>query len=259
MYTESRRVRMRALWLGVAAAVVGVCAAAPAGATTWASAAVACPVCGTTGDYMTVMSYGSYIYQWPSKYQYIFWPATESEALYACRKCGYSCLMWDFTDLPAAKKDAVAAALKGVSFGQYDSYLDIPMPARLAAAEKVYGALACDDRFWCEFDRIKAYHLAATGDAPGAAEARRQALALAEKLAGAPGAEGAAKEYTFIAGAMKHFLGDDAGAIACFDAAAQLTYAPPGVDAAQAADVDAYLTALLQEYKAKLKSGEKVE
>ncbi len=44
--------------------------------TTWADKEFVCPVCKTQNTFGVIMSYGTYIYQWPSKYQFIFWPMT---------------------------------------------------------------------------------------------------------------------------------------------------------------------------------------
>jgi len=49
--------------------------------TTWADQEFVCPVCQTKNIFGVVTSYGSYIYQWPSKYQYIFWPLTDGHVL----------------------------------------------------------------------------------------------------------------------------------------------------------------------------------
>ena len=45
-------------------------------ATTWASKDMECPLCGKTTKMEVIASYGSYIYNWPSKHQLIFWPVT---------------------------------------------------------------------------------------------------------------------------------------------------------------------------------------
>src|SRR4029079_18355127 len=74
-------------------------ATAPAHATTWVDADVKCPICGTTNQFRQVASYGNYIYSWPSKYQLVFWPQTDGQSLYSCKKCGLSLFMWDFEAL----------------------------------------------------------------------------------------------------------------------------------------------------------------
>ncbi len=246
----------------VLSAVACVLVAAPASvfATTWAEEDVVCPVCGATNTFQAIMSYGSYIYQWPSKFEYIFWPTTESQFLYSCGGCRFTCYMWDFAEIPADKKDALVAALKDTTFaGDYASYAEIPASERFPVAEKVYGVLGRDDRFWCDFYRIEAYQLNAEGKSAEAAAAREKALALAEKLLGWEENVGAAKELLLISGAMRHLLNDDAGALRDFEKAQTLTFRNKELDAEQEKNVDEYLTALLTEYVDKVKNPDEAE
>jgi uncharacterized protein (DUF2225 family) len=100
--------------------------------TTWADEEFVCPVCKTKNTFGVIVSYGSYIYQWPSKYQFIFWPLTDGHVLYSCKKCYLSVLMWDFDKLPQNKLQEIQNALKGVEIkGDYKRYTDIPMSKRL--------------------------------------------------------------------------------------------------------------------------------
>lgn len=227
--------------------------AGPAAATTWVPSTVTCPVCGAENEFAEVASFGSYIYMWPSRFQYIFWPRIDSQFLYTCTSCGYSAYMWDFAELPADKQEAVAAAIEGaLPSGPRDSYTDIPMPERLALAERSYRLLDRDDFFWCEYYRIRGYHLEEAGRAEEAAAARRRALELAEALAGQAQHAGVRKELLLVSGAMRHFLGDEAGALADFDAALALTFEDPAAEPAQNANVDEFLTSLLKDYLVEL-------
>jgi MYXO-CTERM domain-containing protein len=227
--------------------------AGPALATTWAPSTVTCPACGAENEFAEVASFGSYIYMWPSRFQYIFWPRIDSQFLYTCTSCGYSAYMWDFAELPADKQEAVAAAIEGaLPSGPWDSYTDIPMPERLALAERSYRLLERDDFFWCEYYRILGYHLEEAGRAEEAAAARRRALELAEALAGREQHAGVRKELLLVSGAMRHFLGDQAGALADLDAALALTFEDPAVEPAQNANVDEFLTSLLKDYQVEL-------
>ena len=55
--------------------------------TTWVDKEVDCPVCETKNTFQTPASWGSYIYRWASKYQYIFWPTTHRNFIYTCSSC----------------------------------------------------------------------------------------------------------------------------------------------------------------------------
>ncbi len=241
----------------VLAAALGATVAAVASATTWAPEDVACPLCGTTNEFQAVMSYGTYIYNWPSKFELIFWPDTESEVLYSCRECKYTCFMYDFDDPPPEKLDALREAAAETEFAaDYGTYTDIPMTARLAAAEEIYLVLERGDDFWCRFYRIAGYHAAAAGLTEEAAAARGEALAIAEVLMEDEARAGERKEFLLITGAMRYFRGDEAGARADFEAALALTYDNPEFEAERNEGYDGYLTGLLEEYVAKVDNGE---
>src|SRR5262245_56434861 len=62
-------------------------------ATTWAPKEVNCPLCQTKNTFKEPMSWGSYIYSWPEKFQYIFWPLTDKPVLYCCKKCHLTAFM----------------------------------------------------------------------------------------------------------------------------------------------------------------------
>ncbi len=215
-------------------------------ATRWSQTEVTCPVCGTVNTFFVVASSGGYIYEWPSKYQYIFWPYTEKDVAHSCGKCRLTCFMGDFADVPAEKHEALRRAMAGVTFGgSYKDYSEIPMPARLEAAEKVYAILERDDRFWCHFYRVMGYHYAKEAMQEKAAGARRKALALAQKMLQEQGSEGTARELHLISGAMKRLLKDDAGALRDFRSAARLTYTDTVMEKDAAANKDAWLSDLL--------------
>src|SRR3979409_1235572 len=72
-------------------------------ATTWSPKEVVCPLCKTVNTFMDVMSYGSYIYQWPEKFQLIYWPLTDTNVLYSCKKGRLTAFMWDFAVIPKEK------------------------------------------------------------------------------------------------------------------------------------------------------------
>ena len=76
-------------------------------ATTWGPAKHKCPICNKTSVFQEVMSYGGYIYQWPSKFQYVYWPLTDNPSVYCCPNCFFSTYMWDFDSIPNNKLDTI--------------------------------------------------------------------------------------------------------------------------------------------------------
>jgi hypothetical protein len=233
--------------------LIGLSLASQAKATTWADKQVVCPICNTTNTFKEVMSYGTYIYQWPSKYQYIFWPLTDSPVLYSCKKCHLTAFMWDYLQIPKEKLATVQTALNGVAInGDQTEYTKIPMSQRLHVAEKVYSVLEKDDRFWCQFYRVQGYHLEEEKQPAEADEARRKALDIAERMILNTENAGTLKELLIITGAMRHLLKDDAGALSDFKRAQGLKYENSKIEKKATENVDAYLTELLSDYVQKI-------
>lgn len=235
---------------------------------TWFPEVVECPVCKTKNVFLVVGSYGSYIYQYPSKYQMIFWPYTDSASWYSCKKCRLTAFMGDFANIPEDKIPAVREALKDVTLPpqkelpaepawENTTYRELPVSARLVAAEKVYRALGqTKDEFWDHFYRVLGYHFDAEEKKAEADEARRKSLALVERALADKSKEGVRKELLYVSGAMKHFLRDDAGALANFEAAKKLTYEDKDAKPEDNKGFDGYLSKLIDEYVEMLRKGE---
>lgn len=218
-------------------------------ATTWSDSVLECPVCHTKNSFSQIMSYGTYIYSWPSKFQDVFWPATDGSSLYSCKQCHLTLFMWDFDKVPAEKLADVKKALEKVTVdGKYGRYTEIPMSKRLEIAEKVYAVLDKDDRFWSWFYRVEGYHYAWEKNAAQAGAARTKALTFTRKLIDNPESSGKRKEFLLTSGAMHHFLGDDALAKHDFGDALKLTFEDPKMSAEQNKNVNSNLDGLLKEY-----------
>ena len=227
-------------------------------ATTWAPRKATCPLCKTENAFQAPMSYGSYVYSWPSKFQLVFWPATESASLYSCSSCRLTCFMSDFKKVPEDKTDALRKVLEGTSLTPAPAadkekpprmaYERIPILDRLAVARKVYEVLGQDDAAWCGFNRVVGYHAHLAGKAEAASEARQEALTLAQKIAGDPRQAGKAREYLVIAGAMHYFLGKAGKARAAFETARPLEYRDPANTEDAGKGKNEYLTILIGEY-----------
>ncbi len=222
-------------------------------ATTWTPVDKECPICHTTSTYYEATSAGSYIYEYPSKYEYIFWPYIDNRIVYTCRRCWFSCYSWDFLKIPESKYGSIRRILDSINlFETNGDYYIIPVSYRLSIAEQIYRLLDKDDEFWCHFYRVKAYHLTAEEKPAKAAQARSAALELAEKMLRSEEYAGMYKELLLIAGAMKYFLADYEGAGTYFRKARRLVYRRSGMDRADQVDVDTYLSALLISYLGKI-------
>lgn len=164
------------------------------------------------------MSYGTYIYWWPSKYQWVFWPFTDSPSVYLCKKCHLSTFMGDFDTLPKDKIPVIQKELEKIPFERkFKDYTEVPMSERLDILEKIYPLLPDNsDSFWSFFYRVKGYHYGQEKQAKKAAEARTKALELNKKMIIDPANKKPLKELLYISGALKHFLNDDKGAVEDF-------------------------------------------
>src|SRR6185295_636973 len=92
-------------------ALCAVLLAPPPAPTTWFPKDFVCPACATTNTFQVWGSYGSYIYSFPSKFQYVFWPAIDDRVVYSCKKCRLTCFMWDYEKVPKEKFEDIAKAL----------------------------------------------------------------------------------------------------------------------------------------------------
>lgn len=229
-------------------------------ATTWAPVEVVCPVCKHKNTFMAVMSFGNYIYQWPSKFQYIYWPLTDTKVLYSCSNCHYTAFMFDFNDAKPDKLAQIKQMLAGEPFeGKYEKYTDIPMSKRLAIAEKVYQIIGGDDDFWCRFERVKGYHFAAEKKETEAAEARKKALNLAEKMRQSNPKSPSEKELALITGGMKYFLKNHEDAIKDLEHGLTLKFTASDLEREKAEGFDKYLSDVLTEFIAVIRDEEKAK
>lgn len=205
-------------------------------------------MCGSVNVFKVPASFGTYVYREPSRFQYVFWPATTDTFLYTCRRCHLTAYMQDFAEIPADKIAPLAAMLErdGAIDGAVLPYYEIPIATRLDLARKVYDVLGREAGFWCELERIAGYHFAEAGRAGEAHAARSRALTLAEAvLAAAPAGE--RKEALFIVATLRFHTGDIPGARDALDKAAPLT-----VDASDrdSAGLDRFLSDLIEDFRA---------
>ena len=227
-------------------------------ATTWAPKEIVCPLCKTKNTFMEVVSFGTYIYQWPERFQFIFWPLTDGNVLYSCKKCRLTAFMWDFAEIPAEKLALVKTKLDSMSLKQFEAeYYKVPMSERLDIAAEVYSVLGRDETFWCKFYRVKGYHHDTEKQGVDAATARGKALEICRKQLAAKENDGVRKELLLISGAMRYFLNDSAAALSDLREAAELSYSDPKLDSAQLKSYNAFLASLLKDYIARIDAGVK--
>jgi tetratricopeptide (TPR) repeat protein len=138
-------------------------------ATTWGTTKVKDPI---GGGYCVVdepASSGSYIYDWPSKYDGVYWPFIDHHWIWQCTESGYLSFGNDFEDLNADEIHRIKVYLRKPSSRSGSD---------LERLEAIYKIRDKDDRFWAWFYRVKAAILTGQAD-----QARYEALPLLEKTA----------------------------------------------------------------------------
>ncbi len=239
-------------------AVVAVLSISSQAAITWFPKDFTCPIDGEKNTFLVVGSYGSYIYSYPSRFQFLFFPRTDSPTFHTCKKCSLSTFMWDFDKLPKDKLPAIKEAIKDVRVSKaFKEYTELPVVERLEIMQKVYAVMEKDDTFWEDFYRIKGYHYGKAGDNERAAEARRKSLELLQTKIKADRAEDSRKLLYYVSGAMRHFLNDDEGAVADFEKARATKYAAKDADAEELKNAEAGLNSRIDEYIELMKSDDK--
>lgn len=152
-----------------------------------------------------ILSFGSYIYDAPSKFDGVYWPATDSRWLWLCPQSGYASLGSDFEEISASEHEKIAEFLRTsyVRDSPPVEYLD-----RLTWAEQIYRLRDKDEAFWAYFYRLSAYWHDQETDAAGAMTYRRKALPILERLAESlpPGVDRI--QHLFLAGEYHRRLGN---------------------------------------------------
>lgn len=218
-------------------------------ATTWFTANHTCPLCKNENTYRDIGSYGGYIYSWPSKFQYVYWPLTDFPSVYCCHDCHFSCYMWDFDSIPENKADSLKAYLTTTDLGgEYDDYLDIPMTKRLEIAEGVYRILGRDTEFWSQFYRIMGYHYDHLKEPDKAYSSRIKALELAQTMLTDTAYDGHEKEILYIIAAMYFYTGKSDSTMVYLDQARTCTYRDKNMSEEKQKGLNDYLIGLISQY-----------
>lgn len=224
-------------------------------AITWFPQDFTCPIDSQKNTFMVVGSYGSYIYSYPSKYQWLFFPQTDSPTFYICKKCHLATYMWDFDKIPKEKLADIKNALTGVKVSKaFKEYTDLPITERLEIMEKVYSVLGRDDEWWESFYRVKGYHYGKEGNAAKAEESRRKSLDLIKKEIKNDKGKAPKKILFYVSGAMKHFLNDDKGALEDLQIALATKYQNKTESAEDVQGSEDGLNARIKEYVERIKS-----
>jgi hypothetical protein len=123
-------------------------------AITWLPSNKMDPLTGQKIACLNVGSFGGYIYEYPSKYDLVFWALTDEKWICFNPKNGYGAFNGDFEEVTEEEKATLTKWLK-------ENYKPDQAPKshleKLQWLEKVYGQRKMDDAFFCQFYRLMAY------------------------------------------------------------------------------------------------------
>lgn len=185
--------------------VLALTLAATGNATTWTEPQpVPDPVQEDAKCYVSQpMSSGSYIYQWPSKYDQVFWPLTDPKGIWFCQQSGFTAFIDDF-ELTAGERSALTNAL-----ASYEQIRKPSLRQKLALLQKSYAARNVDERFNIRLLRVLAYYNEDDfKDFDAARALRRQALEMIQTALATELPEGERLEYLFVSAVYYRDFGE---------------------------------------------------
>lgn len=177
-------------------------------AITWTESVQPDPLApGATCAVHEPMSSGSYIYQYPSKYDQIFWPLTDEKAIWFCPTSGFISFMMDFEKVTSNELRDITVYLRA----NYMTGRALDLRGRLALLEATYALRETDSRFRIRLLRALAYYHERNLDNAAAARSyRRKALAAIRDELGKDLEHGLRLEYQFVAAAYEREFGNNA-------------------------------------------------
>lgn len=179
--------------------------AAPAHATTWVDAEVDDPVANGKCNVQEPGSYGSYIYEWPEKYDQVFWPFTDPNGIWFCEKSGFIAFIGDM-ELKPEEKTRIAAYLTSHPAPRAPT-----VAQKLDRLEAVYALRDLDAAARLRFARAIAYQFEVLGDQARADRMRRVARdEIKRSLEEATLAADLRLQYLFVAANYAREFGDAA-------------------------------------------------
>jgi hypothetical protein len=150
------------------------------------------------------MSFGTYIYHWPSKFDQVFWPSTDPKGLWFCSSSGFIALMGDFDNLSDAERANVASYL-----AHHKPSATPSLAEKLDLVEQLYALRTKDDGFRNRLLRVLAYMHEVDGDQAEATRLRMQALVDIRQALKADLPESQRLEYLFVSCAYEREFGDE--------------------------------------------------
>lgn len=189
--------------------ILFACTGVPAAATTWGETTVVDPISGNPCKVPTPTSMGSYVYEWPEKYDQVFFPVTDSAGIWTCES-GFTTVIGDVV-LSASEKQRIAAHLGGLAVAARKGE---GIADKLRRAEALYLLRDLSPERRALIHRILAYDFESmTADADRAAFHRKAALTIMlARLADESLPPATRMEYVFVCANYVREFGDSARA-----------------------------------------------
>ncbi|ACA87333.1 hypothetical protein Swoo_3062 [Shewanella woodyi ATCC 51908] len=171
-------------------------------ATTWGESEVDDPI--VEGEKCSVyepLSYGGYIYNWPSKYDQVFWPLTDYNGIWFCEKSGFTSFIGDFSAL------TVSELAKIKKYLLENPPKDSSIHTKLALLEALYSLRDTDTAFKNRLLRVFARWHQHLENYDKANDYRRKALAGIELALQGDMSEFKHLEYLYLAANYSKQLG----------------------------------------------------
>ncbi|WP_223787488.1 hypothetical protein [Marinicella meishanensis] len=141
-------------------------------AITWRPGAVPDPLlAGAECQVNKPASYGGYIYRYPSRFDFVFWPYTDPNNIWYCEQSGYMGFMPAFEEVGAAEKPQIIQYIKDNTFNPDD------LLSKIQYLEGLYAVRDLNDEFRNKLLRVFARYHQEAGLYEQADAYRQQALA----------------------------------------------------------------------------------
>jgi len=173
-------------------------------ATTWGESEVEDPI---ESDFKCKVqepaSSGSYIYQWPSKYDQVFWPLTASQGIWHCKDSGFIAFIGDFSEITEDERIKISQYLKKSDKKNLDT-----LTSKLELLEVIYSLRNKGDEFNNRTKRVFAYLYEQEGQLELANSYRKSALAEINVFLKTDLSEYKKLEYLYVAANYERQLGN---------------------------------------------------
>lgn len=167
---------------------------------------------GAKCDVNKLMSYGSYVFQWPTKYDAVFSPWMDRSMMWSCKKSGYVSFASDFEEISPDERARIADWLAR----NPTNFSKLSINSLLDRMEQIYRLRNKDDDFWSMFYRQRAVYALTVQEGDSW---RAKALPLMKHmLLGQDLSDPERMEKHYLVGYYSWRAGDKAAALASFDA-----------------------------------------